>query len=190
MQNEVNITHRMILVDWLAEVAIKFKLLTETMFLTVNIIDRYLALKTVSKKKLQVQEEIFSANKSQLVGITAMMIAAKYEEIYSPCLKDYIYISAKAYKKEEMLEMEVDMLMLLDFNLALPSPLHFLRRFSKAARSDSRIHTLSKYLCELSLLDYGMLKYLPSLVAASAVYLARRMNGITPAWVIESLLIL
>eukprot|EP01113_Clastostelium_recurvatum_P002385 TRINITY_DN10993_c0_g1_i1.p1 TRINITY_DN10993_c0_g1~~TRINITY_DN10993_c0_g1_i1.p1 ORF type:complete len:432 (-),score=148.37 TRINITY_DN10993_c0_g1_i1:73-1368(-) len=169
-QTDINEKMRAILIDWMVEVNIKFKLLTETMFLSVNLVDRFLALKPVSRNKLQ------------LVGVTAMLLASKYEEIYPPEVRDFIYISDKAYAREEILSLERLMLSTLSFNLSVPTPLHFLRRFSKAARSDSAIHTLSKYLTELSLPEYRMIHYLPSTIAAAAVYLARRMSSRTPYW--------
>ena len=82
---------RAILIDWLVEVHLKFKLLQETLFLTINIIDRFLERVTLSKSKLQ------------LLGVTALFIASKYEEIYPPELKDFIYITDRAYSKEELL---------------------------------------------------------------------------------------
>jgi len=162
--------HRTVLIDWMAEVCVKFKLLTETLFLSISILDRFLEVKAVAREKLQ------------LVGITAMLLASKYEEMYTPEVRDFIWITAKAYTKEEVLKMERLILVTLDFNLATPSPLHFLRRFSKAARSNVKIHTLSKYITELSLLEYGLLKFLPSVIAASAVYISRRMCQISPPW--------
>lgn len=154
----------------------KFKLLTETMFLAVNVIDRFLAQKPVARQRLQ------------LVGITAMLMAAKYEEIFPPEVRDFVHISDNAYPREEILKMERLMLTTLDFNLSTPTPLHFLRRFSKAARSDSRTHTLSKYLTELTLVEYKMLDFLPSQIAAAAVYIARRMTCREPYWVRNLLL--
>ena len=65
----------------------------ETLFLMVNIIDRYLACQTVTRKKLQ------------LVGVTAMLLACKYEEISVPVVEDLIIISDRAYTREEILEM-------------------------------------------------------------------------------------
>jgi hypothetical protein len=96
---------RAILVDWLVDVHAKFKLLTETLFLTVNIIDRYLSLKQITRARLQ------------LVGVASLLITTKYEEIYPPNLKDFVYITDNAYTKEEILEMESDILCVLDFNL-------------------------------------------------------------------------
>lgn len=172
MSEQLDITERMraILIDWMVEVHVKFKLLTETMFLSVNLVDRFLAIKPVTRTKLQ------------LVGITAMLLASKYEEIYSPEVRDFIHIADSAYTRDEVLRMERLMLTTLDFNLSASTPLHFLRRFSKASKSDSRTHTLSKYLSELTLTEYSMLKYLPSQIAAASVYIARRMTG-RSAWV-------
>ena len=93
-QSDVNEKMRAILVDWLVDVHLKFKLVNETLFLTVNLIDRYLEKAEVSRQKLQ------------LVGITAMFIASKYEEIYPPDLRDFVYVTDKAYTKKQILSME------------------------------------------------------------------------------------
>lgn len=85
---------RSILIDWLVEVHYKFKLVPETLYLTVNLIDRYLSIQQVKRDKLQ------------LVGVTCMFIACKYEEIYPPIVKDFVCITDKAYTKEEILELE------------------------------------------------------------------------------------
>lgn len=82
---------RAILIDWLIEVHFKFKLLPETLFLTINLIDRYLERVIVNRTKLQ------------LVGVTSMLIASKYEEIYAPEVRDFVYITDNAYTKEEIL---------------------------------------------------------------------------------------
>jgi len=172
MTKQVDINERMraILVDWMAAVHLKFRLLPETLFLSVNLVDRFLELKPVARGKLQ------------LVSITAMLLAAKFEEIYPPECNDFVYITDKSYTKEEILDMEIQILVALDYNLTVATALHFLRRFSKAARSDWKAHTLSKYLIEIPLLDLKMLKYPPSLIAGSAVFLARKMLQTLPAW--------
>jgi len=72
IQTEMNEKMRAILIDWLLEVHIKFELNLETLYLTVNIIDRFLSVKAVPKRELQ------------LVGISALLIASKYEEIWPP----------------------------------------------------------------------------------------------------------
>ena len=104
-QDDINDKMRSILIDWLIEVHLKFKLVPESLYLTVNLIDRYLEKEQVNRQKLQ------------LVGVTAMLIACKYEEIYPPIVKDFVYITNNAYTKEEILEMERKMLQALDFNI-------------------------------------------------------------------------
>lgn len=160
-QVELSPRHRTLVVDWMAEVCVKFKLTSETLFMAVQLLDRYLALKTVPRDTIQ------------LVGIATMMIGAKYEEIHTPHISDWVWISADTYSVEDALKMEKVVLLALEFNLTVPNALHFLRRYSKAARSDSEVHTLSKYLCEIAMLEYDILPHLPSRIAAAAVYLAR-----------------
>jgi len=169
-QVDVNEKMRAILVDWLVEVHRMFKLLPETLFLSVSLIDRYLSVTQISREKLQ------------LVGVTAMLIASKYEEIYAPECNDFVYISDGAYTKQQILKMEQTLLNTLNFNITHPSSLHFLRRYSKAAGSDYTLHTLCKYLIELMLIDVKLLKYPPSLIAAGSVYLGRAMTQRSPLW--------
>lgn len=71
-QPELNHKMRAILVDWLIEVHRKFELMPESLYLTINILDRFLSVKTVPRRELQ------------LVGISSMLIACKYEEIWAP----------------------------------------------------------------------------------------------------------
>lgn len=164
---QTDIHHRMraILIDWLVEVHMKFKLLQETLYLTVTIIDRYLSLVPVSRGKLQ------------LVGCSAMLLASKYEEIYAPEVRDFIYISDNAYEAEEVLDMERHMLLTLQFRFSNPLPLHFLRRNSKAAGADSGTHNTAKFIMELSLVDYAMIGFLPSEIAAGALYISLEINN-------------
>jgi len=158
------------LIDWMGEVYIKFRLLSESMFLSVFLLDRFCERRKVSKSALQ------------LIAATCMVIAAKFEEIYSPEIDEFVYISDRAFTKSDVITMEQTILNTLEWNISVPTPIHFLRRFSKAARSDTKGHTLAKYLIELSLPAYHLLQYLPSHISASATYLSRRMLGREPFW--------
>jgi cyclin B len=169
-QVDINEKMRAILVDWLVEVHRMFKLLPETLYLGVSIIDRFLSLKQISRDTLQ------------LVGITSMLIASKYEEIYAPECNDFVYISDGAYTKPQILHMEQNILNTLNFNITHPSALHFLRRYSKAGGSDYTLHTICKYLIEVVLIDVKFLKFPPSLQASASVYLGRAMTGKSPLW--------
>ena len=116
-QNDVNEKMRGILVDWIIEVHLKFKLLPETLFLTVGLIDRYLEKTQIMRTKLQ------------LVAVSAMLIASKYEEIYAPEVRDFVFITDNAYTREEILSMEMSILTTLQFNITSPSAFRFLERF-------------------------------------------------------------
>jgi len=169
-QPDVNEKMRAILVDWLVDVHIRFKLLPETLYLTVNLIDRYLEKEHVMRDKLQ------------LVGVTAMLIASKYEEIYPPEIKDFIYITDNAYGRDEILSMEQTVLKVLAFNLNVPSRYRFLQRFSKITGATPTIFSLAQYLIELSLLEMSMLKYGSSIIAASALYVAYKLVDKEASW--------
>ncbi len=109
-----------------------------------------------------------------------MLIASKYEEIYAPEVRDFVYITDKAYTKDEILKMEYSILTTLDFNVCTPSAYRFLERFSKVGNANIRQHFLARYLIELPLIEYRMLKYSPSNVAASALFLSLKIIPKTP----------
>jgi hypothetical protein len=114
--------------------------------------------------------------------VTAMLIACKYEEIYPPIVKDFVYITDNAYTKEEILQQEKKMLSILDFNIQITSSYRFLERYTKVAKADQLIFNLSRYLIELSLVNYKMLKFTNSNLAASALYLAMKMTKHQNPW--------
>ena len=106
-----------------------------------------------------------------------MLLASKYEEIWAPEVRDFVYISDKAYTREQILDMEKQMLNTLGFHLTVPTPYQFMSRFYKAAGADKQFQLLASFIVESSLPDYSMLKYPASLLAASAVYVAMKTLG-------------
>merc|ERR1712187_143131 len=105
VQADVNGKMRSILVDWLIEVHMKYRLRPETLFLTINIIDRYLAKTQVQRRRLQ------------LVGVVAMLIASKFEEVRPPQIADFCYITDNAYTKKDIVNLECSMLATLEFKV-------------------------------------------------------------------------
>jgi cyclin B len=162
-KKEVTAKMRSILINWLVQVHLRFHLLQETLYLTVAVLDRFLQAHEVPKNKLQ------------LVGVTSMLIASKYEEMYAPEIGDFVYITDNAYSSADIRKMECLILRTLAFNLGRPLPLHFLRRNSKAGEVDATHHILAKYLIELTLTDYDLASVNPSEVAAAALCLAMKI---------------
>lgn len=166
VQKDINAGMRAILIDWLVEVAEEYRLVPDTLYLTINYIDRYLSGNLMDRQRLQ------------LLGVACMMIAAKYEEICAPQVEEFCYITDNTYLKDEVLQMESSVLNFLKFEMTAPTARCFLRRFVRAAQgvnegSSMQLECLASYISELSLLEYNMMCYAPSLVAASAIFLAR-----------------
>ncbi|XP_043687982.1 cyclin-A1-1 [Telopea speciosissima] len=170
IQKEITPALRGILINWLIEVHLKFELMQETLFLMVALLDRFLSKVIIEKKELQ------------LVGLTALLLASKYEDFWHPKVKDLISITADSYTRDQMLGMEKLILKKLMFRLNAPTLYVFMLRFLKAAKSDTKLEHLAFYLIELSLVEYEALKFKPSLLCASAIYLARFTLQISPAW--------
>ncbi|RMZ00430.1 hypothetical protein D0860_07990 [Hortaea werneckii] len=162
-QQEIQWSMRSVLIDWVIQVHGRFNLLPETLFLTVNYIDRFLSCKIVSLGKLQ------------LVGATAIFVAAKYEEVQCPTISEIIYMVDGGYSADELLKAERFMLSMLQFELGWPGPMSFLRRISKADDYDLETRTLAKYFLEVTLMDERFVGCVPSYLAAGAHCMARLM---------------
>ncbi|KAH3674603.1 hypothetical protein WICMUC_003149 [Wickerhamomyces mucosus] len=164
-QSDLKWNMRGILVDWLVQVHSRFNLLPETLFLTINYIDRFL-----SKRKV-------SLSRFQLVGAVALFIAAKVEEINCPSVQEIAYMVDHAYTIEDILRAERFMIDVLEFEMGWPGPMSFLRRTSKADDYDFETRTLAKYFLELTIMDYRFIGSPPSWLAAGAHFLSRIVLG-------------
>lgn len=163
IQTEVHEKMRECLIDWLVEIHRKFKLLPETLYMTVSLIDRVFAKEKIQKSKLQ------------CLGLASLFIAGKYEEIYPPDLRDYVNVANYQVGKDEILKMERQILKILEFDLSCPSIYIFLQRYSRLLKTDETQFSLAEYLSESQFLDTRMFKYPPSLIAASCLYLSSKI---------------
>jgi transcription initiation factor TFIIIB Brf1 subunit/transcription initiation factor TFIIB len=161
---------RAILIDWLIEVHQKFRLRSETLFVTVNLIDRYASKQHIAKSELQ------------LVGVSCMLVASKYEEIYPPVLRDFVQICNKSFSAPQILGMEQKVLFALDFDVKSHSPLRFLERYAKHAELGEEAFFFAQYLLEIALLDYRTLKHLPSTHASAAIYISQKLFKNPDPW--------
>ncbi|KAK7042999.1 G2/mitotic-specific cyclin [Paramarasmius palmivorus] len=164
-QKDLGWAMRGILSDWLIELQERFRLLPETLFLCLNIIDRFLSARVVSLARLQ------------LVGVTCMFIAAKVEEIVCPSAQEFLAQTEASYTLSDVFNAEKYILKTLDYNLNFANPVHFLRRVSKADDYNVKARTLAKYLLEIACLEWRLIATPPSLLAAAAMWLARITIG-------------
>ncbi|XP_058747291.1 putative cyclin-B3-1 isoform X3 [Vicia villosa] len=170
IQTEITPHMRGVLVNWLIEVHFKYDLMPETLYLTVTLLDQYLSQVPLKRSDMQ------------LVGLTALLLASKYEDFWHPRVKDLISISAETYTRDQMLGMEKLILRKLKFRLNAPTPYVFMVRFIKAAQSNMKLEHMAFFLIDLCLVEYEALAFKPSLLCASALYLARCTLQITPSW--------
>lgn len=172
MQTEIKDTSRGFLVEWIIDVHRKFRLLPETLYVTISIVDRFLSLQNIKKSQLH------------MLGVAALLISTKYEEIYPPELRDLLSISENKFTKEEVLQMEFQILTTLQYDFFTPSSLRFLERFRKLSNtaSDDQIFFFAQYLCEISLLDSFLLKHKASEIAAAAFVLSAKAIKKINAW--------
>ena len=161
-QKEVNEQMRSILIDWLIDVHLKFSFTDETIYMTVLIIDRYLSLVEISRSKLQ------------LLGITALMIACKHEEIDLPKVDDFIYITDNAYTRNEVFKMENDVLNKLKFSLLFPSPIKFFELLANGFDFNNKQLMMGKYLMETFLIDIKSIKYKSSIISCACAYIVMK----------------
>jgi len=129
----------------------------------ISIIDRYLSLDNNIKKQ-----------NFQLLGITSLLNACKHEEIDLPKIKDFIYITDNAYKKNEVLKMEEKILKLLNYNLLYPSIIKFYEILSFGFNFNKKQFYMGKYLMENFLIDYKYCKYNYSVIACGCIYIVMK----------------
>ncbi|KAM9424365.1 G2/mitotic-specific cyclin-B3 [Pholidichthys leucotaenia] len=170
-QPSLNPEMRAILVDWLVEVQENFELFHETLYLAVKMTDHYLSKAPIHREMLQ------------LVGSTTMLIASKFEERSPPCVDDFLYICDDAYKKEELISMEVSILQTLKFDINIPIPYRFLRRYAKCVSASMDTLTLARFYLEMSLMEMHLVPERGSQLASACLLLAlvtKDLGGWTP----------
>lgn len=172
VQTEIKDTSRAFLIEWMIDVHRKFKLVPEALYVTIHIIDQYMSKKKILKNQLH------------LLGVATLLIAAKYEEIYPPDLRDFVAVSENKFSKKMVLDMEKDILLTIDFRVTAPSSFRFLQRFQRlsVALNDNEVFFYAQYLNEIALLDASLLRFKPSQLAAASIILSARQLKKINAW--------
>ncbi|XP_050400045.1 cyclin-O [Patella vulgata] len=162
MQSEVTPGMRGLLVNWISKIHHQLALNQDTLFLTVNIIDRILACKRLSADGLQ------------LLGLTCLLVASKQEEVTPPEIQELFEVSTVNYSREELKTLERHVLMAIGFDLFIPTSQYFLEHFATLCLSQAygfendklrEARAFSRCILELSLQDYDLCQFRPSLVA-------------------------
>uniref|UniRef100_A0A7N0TMI6 Cyclin N-terminal domain-containing protein n=1 Tax=Kalanchoe fedtschenkoi TaxID=63787 RepID=A0A7N0TMI6_KALFE len=165
VQKDLKPEMRMILVDWLVEVAEECRLSADAIFLAVNYVDRFLSRNVVSRNKLQ------------LLGVSCILAASRYEETVPPYVEELCFMTDNSCTTDEVLKLEQEVVKFLNQELNAPTTKTFLRILSKVSlnneQNSSLLELTGYYLAELSLLEYQLLRFPPSLIAASVVFVAR-----------------
>jgi hypothetical protein len=160
-QPELSTHDRSIVVDWIIEVHMHIPgLVPESLYLGISIIDRFLSRQCVPRKRLQ------------LLGITSLLIACKYEETGEINVADFTYFIDFTYTRQDVLTMELLIVKVLDYRLTVPTGYAFLQRFLYITEASNMARNLATFYMERMLLDYKVLELRPSHVAAAAVTMA------------------
>lgn len=184
-QRELSWKMRKTLIEWIIEVHAEYDLRPETLFLAVNIMDRYLSKRIVPRLEFQ------------LLGVTSLWVAAKYEEIHGkvPSLAKLAYVCCNAYREQDFVQMELRLLQELEFNLGHPTPETFLKHHCAMLKSqaesvgcDPTEHLgLARYLMEIALVHRRFLAARPSTIALASFLLADRLagRGVWVSWLLH-----
>ena len=166
-QTDINEKMRAILVDWIVEIHDKFHLKSQTLYHTIWLIDTYLSIKYIKRSDFQ------------LLGLGCLYISCKFYEIYYPQLKECVEATDGAYSKEDLLKIEKDILKTINYNLLSPSQDDFYNIISKYFGFNEKQYFLGKYFMENSLIDYNMIKYSPSVIAISCIYIVMKFFNLS-----------
>lgn len=163
VEKDITFEMRSLLTDWLISCCEKLCLSDDTLYLCIYLIDRFLSGRAISPSKLQ------------LVGITALVISAKYEEVVCPDLSSFLLLSDRSFSESEIKRAEKYMLYSLGYKMSFVSPLIFLRRVSRANNYEARSRKMAKYFLELMVLHRKFMGYKMNILGITAMYLARKI---------------
>ncbi|CAD8155689.1 unnamed protein product [Paramecium pentaurelia] len=175
-QSDINQLMRAILIDWMMEVAMEFRLKRQTFHLSIFYLDSYLSKRQVNKQNLQ------------LIGLASLLIANKVEEVIPIGVKQFEKAANYGYTKDEILNMELTILFTLKWHVNPPSYTYWINWFTdqwdiyaenyglnvQFRKPNEESYQLFRKLCQLvdcTLMDIQTLQYMPRTIVASFMYL-------------------
>lgn len=167
MQREIQWFMRPYLIDFLIEAHAAFALLPETLFLTVNLLDRYCSKRVVYKQHYQ------------LVGCAALLIAAKYGDKKDrvPQIHELNNMCCGLYDAGMFTQMEMHVLNTLDWAIGHPTVDFFSQLMVAEEGDDNDVENMAAYVCEIALYHRDFVSTKPSIMARSSLALARAILG-------------
>jgi hypothetical protein len=162
-QTDISVNMRAILINWLYDVYIRFKLRIETLFLAVYLLDRY------------TQKNMLYRNRLQLIGATCLWTASKYEEVYYPEIKDMIFICDNAVTTEDILQAEYDLLVNIGFSIGYVSPVVFLDFINYTYKLTTYEYHFCKMVLDCCLIYPNTNYFLPAQLAGTSIYIIKMM---------------
>lgn len=163
-QKEITANMRSKLIDWLVDVSLKFNIMDETLFAAVWYLDKYLG------NGPQIKKQNF-----QLIGISCLMIASKFEEVYPPSLLDFVKVCDGAYTIEDIKDCEADIMIQLKFNLAFHSSLLFYKTTCEELEIKGKPFYYGEYLLTNGLLDETISEYSQNVLSEGVCFLLNKM---------------
>jgi hypothetical protein len=167
-QPEIRWHMRPCLVDFLVEIHFTFRLRPETLYLTLNIIDRYVSRRIVYIKHYQ------------LVGCAALWIAAKFEDAKEriPTVQDLAQICRDTYEESAFIQMEGHVLSTIQWTLGHPTAEAWLRLMCcGTCIEEPKVQHVARFLMEITLFYREFIMYPPSTIALAALTLSRFLCG-------------
>jgi cyclin A len=169
-QDRVTPSDRARMIEWMDAFVRNHDLVDGTLHHAVAYVDRVLSVRAMRKH---------TDHELRLLGAVAIFVSAKYEDGQRTLAKldpDKIswYVGGSA-TREEVLDVERRMVVALGYQLGGPTAHTFVSRFTKHAQGeeDLKIQRMAHRLADESLRNYACLGYVPSVVASSAIFLAR-----------------
>lgn len=151
------------LLDFLIEAHSAFGLLPETLFLAINLLDRYCSKRVVYKKHYQ------------LVGCAALLIASKYGDRKDrvPMIRELKNMCGSQYDEDMFTQMEWHVLQTLGWVIGHPTIDSFLQIALDGVNYDSEVEHMASYISEIALFHREFVSKHPSDMARASLTLAR-----------------
>lgn len=148
---------RAVLVDWVIEIHFKYRMQPLTLWMIINVLDRFLA------------RQFMPRNRLQLAAIVSLLICCKFEEVHTPEVRDCIYLTDNAYTRADVVLTEAAVLAAIEYDMMVPTPYHFLLRLFRRMRAPDRLKSICNYIAERNLHECEILDMSPRVYACASV---------------------